>query len=191
LLPAAGFIQHRIKTPVRVRCPVPVETRFSKRPFALRQRRSTFRRTSAAGSTFLACIFETIPKFSLARSVLNSRPRLAFLWPLRGTIDALNPLPGPIPELHACAQTSAPRRDFSIPSARSAQPDPNREGLPLRVARSSFAPRRARIITYHFARRIIVPEPPATAPSRHSPSTGSSQAPPSSTSRSMPADQNR
>jgi peptide/nickel transport system permease protein len=29
LLPAAGFIQQRIKAPVRVRCPVPVETRFS------------------------------------------------------------------------------------------------------------------------------------------------------------------
>jgi len=55
-----------------------VETRFSIRPFALRQRRSTFRQTPAAGSTFLACIFETIPKFSLARSVMNSRPRLAF-----------------------------------------------------------------------------------------------------------------
>jgi hypothetical protein len=81
LLPVAGFIQPRIKAPVRVRCPVPVETRFSIRPFALRQRGSTFRRTSAAGSTFLACIFETIPKFSLARSVPNSRPRLAFLWP--------------------------------------------------------------------------------------------------------------
>ena len=78
LLPVAGFIQPRIKAPVRVRCPVPVETRFSIRPFALRQRRSTFRRTSAAGSTFLACIFETIPKFFLTRSASSSRPRLAF-----------------------------------------------------------------------------------------------------------------
>jgi hypothetical protein len=81
LLPTAGFIQQRIKALVRVRCPVPVETRFSIRPFALRQRRFTLRQTSAAGSTFLACIFETIPKFFLARSVSNSRPRLAFLWP--------------------------------------------------------------------------------------------------------------
>ena len=78
MLPAAGFIQLRIDALVRVRCPVPVETRFSIRPFALRQRRSTLRQTSAAGSTFLACIFETIPKFSSARSVPNSRPRLAF-----------------------------------------------------------------------------------------------------------------
>lgn len=81
LLPAAGFIQPRINAPVLVRCPVPVETRLSIRPFALRQRRLTFQQTSAAGSTFLACIFETIPKFSLARSVPDSRPRLAFLWP--------------------------------------------------------------------------------------------------------------
>jgi hypothetical protein len=78
LLPTAGFIQQRIKALVRVRCPAPVETRFSIRPFALRQRRSTLRQTSAAGSTFLACIFETIPKFFSARSVSNSRPRLAF-----------------------------------------------------------------------------------------------------------------
>jgi hypothetical protein len=126
LLPAAGFTQRRINAPVRVRCPVPVETRFSIRPFALRQRRSTFRRTPAAGSTFLACIFETIPKFSLARSVSNSRPRVAFLWPTRGTIHARHPLPSPLSELSACTQTSAPRRDFSIPSARSAQPDSKR-----------------------------------------------------------------
>jgi hypothetical protein len=82
LLPGAGFTLRRISAPVRVRCPVPVETRFSIRPFALRQRRLAFQRTSAAGSTFLACIFETIPKISLARSVPNSRPRFGFLWPL-------------------------------------------------------------------------------------------------------------
>ena len=78
LLPAAGFIQQRINARGRVRCPVPVETRLSIRPFALRQRRFTFRRTSAAGSTFLACIFETISRLFLARSVTNSCPRLAF-----------------------------------------------------------------------------------------------------------------
>jgi hypothetical protein len=38
----------------------------------------TLRSITTAGSTFLACIFETIPKFSSARSVSNSRPRLAF-----------------------------------------------------------------------------------------------------------------
>src|ERR1700733_12745529 len=130
LPPRAGFIQPRIKAPVRVRCPVPVETRFSMRPFALRQRGSTFRQTSAAGSTFLAYIFETIPKFSLARLVSSPRPRLAFLWPLRGTFLALNPLPVPTPELSVCTQTSAPRQDFSIPSDRSAQPDSKRRGLP-------------------------------------------------------------
>jgi hypothetical protein len=36
------------------------------------------RHSNLAGSTFLAYIFETIPKFSLARSVSSSRPRLAF-----------------------------------------------------------------------------------------------------------------
>jgi len=41
-------------------------------------------------------------------------------------------LPSPISELSVCTQTSAPRRDFSIPSDRSAQPDSKRRGLPLR-----------------------------------------------------------
>src|ERR1035437_7072126 len=53
-------------------------------------------------------------------------PRPAFLWPIRGAINARHPLPIPLPELSACRQASAPRRDFSIPSARSAQPDSKR-----------------------------------------------------------------
>ena len=142
LLPATGFIQLRIDALVRVRCPVPVETRFSIRPFALRQRRSALRQTSAAGSTFLACIFETIPKFSSARSVSNSRPRLAFLWPfearsplatrcrfhLRNSTSVVRPplpvrisqslrivAPSPIPNVKACLCESP---DFpSLPAA--------------------------------------------------------------------------
>jgi hypothetical protein len=81
LLPAAGIARRRIKAPVHVRCPVPVETRFSIRPFALRQRRSTFRRTSAAGSTFLACIFETIPKLLPGPFGFELPPPFGFLWP--------------------------------------------------------------------------------------------------------------
>ena len=84
---------------------------------------------------------------------------VGFFMAVRGAINARNPLSCPISELSVCTQTSAPRQDFSIPSDRSAQPDSKRRGLPLRVARSSFAPRRARIITYRFARRIIVPDP--------------------------------
>ena len=137
---------------MRVRCPVPVETRFSIRPFALRQRQSTFRRTPAAGSTFLACIFETIPEFSLARSVL-SRPVPVWLFCIWLACEARSMPTSPVSSSHpgnssACTQTSAPRQDLSIPSDRSAQPDSKRRGLPLRVARFSFAPRLARIITY-------------------------------------------
>jgi hypothetical protein len=81
LLPATGFTRHRIKAPVRVRCPVPVETRLSIRPFALRQRRSTFRQISAAGSTFLACIFEAIPKLLPGPFGFELPPPFGFLWP--------------------------------------------------------------------------------------------------------------
>jgi hypothetical protein len=142
LLPAAGFIQQRINAPVRVRCPVPVETRLSMRPFALRQRRSTFRRTSAAGSTFLACIFETIPKFPrpvrfrtpvrvrlfygrcAVRSLLSTRCR----FPFRNSASVLRPplpvgisqslrlvAPSLIPNVEACLCESP---DFpSLPAA--------------------------------------------------------------------------
>jgi len=44
----------------------------------------------------------------------------------RGTIIACCPLPSPISELSVCCQASAPRRDFSIPSAQCAQPDSKR-----------------------------------------------------------------
>jgi len=47
-----------------------------------------------------------------------------------GAIRARNPLPIPISELSVCTQTSAPRQDLSILSARSAQPASKRRGLP-------------------------------------------------------------
>jgi hypothetical protein len=53
----------------------------------------------------------------------------------RGAIYARYPLPIPIPELSACPQASAPRRDSSIPSARSAQPD----SIPSDPANSPFS----------------------------------------------------
>jgi hypothetical protein len=79
-LPAAGFRRLRISAPVRVRdFPFPVEARLSMRPFTLRRRRLTLRPVPAAGSTLPACIFETILKPGLARSVSRSRPRFGFL----------------------------------------------------------------------------------------------------------------
>ena len=48
------------------------------RPFPLLQRRSALRQIPAAGSTFLAYIFEAALEFQLARSAPRSRPRLAF-----------------------------------------------------------------------------------------------------------------
>ena len=48
------------------------------RPFPLLQRRSALRQIPAAGSTFLAYIFEAFLKSQLARSAPRSRPSLAF-----------------------------------------------------------------------------------------------------------------
>jgi len=60
LLPAAGFVQLRIDAPVRARKPLPIEARFSMRPFILRRRGLALRPVPAAGSTLPAYIFETI-----------------------------------------------------------------------------------------------------------------------------------
>jgi len=143
-LPAIGFIQLRIDAVVRVRYFFPVETRLSMRPFALRQRRLTFRSVSAAGSTLLACIFKAIPK-SPPGPFGRALPPPGWLFvAAQGTIRMRNPLPGPISELPICDQASAPLQDLSILPARSAQLDSKQKSLPLRVARSSFAPRCAR-----------------------------------------------
>jgi len=48
------------------------------RPFTLLQRSPALRQIPAAGSTFLAYIFEAALEFRLARSASHSRPRLAF-----------------------------------------------------------------------------------------------------------------
>jgi hypothetical protein len=50
-------------------------------------------------------------------------------------------LPVPASGLTACLRTFTPLQDLSILRDRSTTPEPNRRSLPLRVARSSFAPR--------------------------------------------------
>jgi len=60
---------------------VPVEACFSMRPFTLLQRSLALRRVPAAGSTLLACIFETTLESPLARSASHSRLRPAFCSP--------------------------------------------------------------------------------------------------------------
>jgi len=116
----------------------PVEASFSIRPFTLLQRRLILRSAPAAGSTFLAYIFETIHKFELSPFGLAFPPSRCLFVALRGAINTLNPLPNPIPELSRCLQAFTPLWDLSIPRDHSARPDSNRRSLPLRVARSSF-----------------------------------------------------
>jgi hypothetical protein len=124
--------------------PVSVEACFSIRPFALRQRQLTFRSVTAAGSTLPAYIFEAIPKSTLDPFGFALPPPPGFLFALRGTFNVRNPLPSPTSKLSACDQAFAPLQDLSIPRARSARLDSKQRSLPLRVARSSFAPRCAR-----------------------------------------------
>jgi hypothetical protein len=128
------------------------------RPFTLRQRRLILRPVSTAGSTLPTCIFEVIPKSSPGPFGSALPPPLWLFVALRGTFDVRNPLPSSISEFPGCPQVAAPLRDLSIPPDRSAQPDFNQRGLPLRVARFSFAPRYARNNHLSPAQRINVPD---------------------------------
>jgi hypothetical protein len=128
------------------------------RPFTLRQRRLILRPVSTAGSTLPTCIFEVIPKSSPGPFGSALPPPLWLFVALRGTFDVRNPLPSSISEFPGCPQVAAPLRDLSIPPDRSAQPDFNQRGLPLRVARFSFAPRCARNNHLSPAQRINVPD---------------------------------
>jgi hypothetical protein len=127
----------------RSSAPFPVEACFSMRPFTLRQRLRTFRSTAATGLTLPACIFKAIPKLFQARSASRSRPRRTFCPPceVRSTHAARCLVP--FRKLAACLPASAPLQDLSILRDQSALPSSRRFGLPLRVARSSFAPQRA------------------------------------------------
>jgi hypothetical protein len=146
-LPAAGFARLRIDAPVRVRYSVPgrslpLDTAFRSPPTKAYLSINPHGWVNAPG-LYLRSDSETL--LDPFGYVLPSP--CGFFVASRGTIHARNPLPSSIPKLSACLRTFAPLQDLSILPARSARPDSNRRSLPLRVARSSFAPRRVEIIS--------------------------------------------
>ena len=119
------------------------------RPFTLLQRSLTLRRPPAAGSTLLAYIFEIVLGPRLTRSASHSRPRPAFFRPAgldRCELPVANFI---VPELSVCPQAATPLQDLSILRDPSTQLVSTRKSLPLRVARSAFAPRDVAIMNYH------------------------------------------
>jgi hypothetical protein len=127
--------------------PLPVEARFSMRPFTLRRRKLAFRPVPAAKSMFPAYIFKTIRE-TFTRPVRSHAP--APVWPFIASRDAFtarNPLLSSASRFSVCLRAAAPPQDLSIPRVRSTQLDSNRRSLPLRVARSSFAPHSAKILS--------------------------------------------
>ena len=108
-------------------CPlsVPVEACFSMRPFTLLRRSLALRQVPAAGSTLLACIFETALESPLVRSASHSRPRPAFCSPGRARSLRVARCQLTIPEPSACLRTSAPLQDFSILRDHSTLPVDN------------------------------------------------------------------
>jgi len=101
------------------------------------------------------------PKPVRSRAPVPVRPFIAS----RDTIHARDPLPGSTKRFSVCLQAAAPLQDFSILKDRNAQPDSNRKRLPLRVARSSFAPRFALIF-------LVPPRNGSTFQIRYFPSVG-------------------
>jgi len=87
---------------------IPVEARFSMRPFTLQHRRLALRPIPDTASTFLACIFETILRSDLARSAPHSRPRSVFCDLARRDLRA-----EPVARLDLRTYSSSP--DFSSP----------------------------------------------------------------------------
>jgi hypothetical protein len=84
---------------------------------------------------------EANPRPVRSRTPVPVQPFLAS----RDPIIIRNPLPGLTNRFPVCLRAAAPLQDLSILRDRNAQPDSNRERLPLRVARSSFAPRLAKM----------------------------------------------
>ena len=124
----------------------PIEARFSMQPFALRRRGPILRLDPVTGSTLLAYIFKAILKPTPQPVRLpNSRSRPAFLLPreIRSTPETR--CRSQTSGLPACLRAATPLQDISILRDQSAQPDSIQECLPWRVARSSFAPRLAKM----------------------------------------------
>jgi hypothetical protein len=98
----------RINALVRARKSIPVEARFSRRPFALRQRLRTLRSIPTAASMFPACVFKAILKSSWTRSVPRSRPRFAFYCVTR-CVHSMKPVARPnFRTLHSSSNLHSP-----------------------------------------------------------------------------------
>jgi hypothetical protein len=123
---------------------VSVEAHFPMRPFARRQRRLIFRSASAAGSTFLACIFEVIPESTLSPFGLALPSPVSFLSPLGARSTHSTRCQVRLRNSAPVDFVSTPLQDLSILRDHSAQLNSRRESLPLRDARFSFAPRGAK-----------------------------------------------
>jgi len=167
LLPTTGFIRLRITALVRVRAfYVPVETRFSMRPFALRQRQLIFRSASAAGSTLLAYSFETVLKSSPDPFGTALPPPASFFSPsgVRSTYET---------RCQVRFQNSPPVIKLPLPSRTSRSLGlvalnliPNREVCLCEQPDLPSLPAALEIITYSPAPRINAPVRVRFLPSR-------------------------
>ena len=122
---------------------LPVEARFSMRPFAQQYRGLASRPIPATASTLLAYIFETILRSESGPfGYLTPAPARLFTTS-QGAIYARNPLPHPISGLMIRLVNywlpSRTSRSFGIKTIAHLEP----QSVPLQVARSSFAPRSA------------------------------------------------
>lgn len=177
MLPAPGVSRLRIKAPIRARHPVPVETRFSMRPFARQRREPAFQLVPAAKSLPLACIFDAIRKLRRTRSVLHSRPHPAFylLGEARSTRKTRCPIP--FPDFPAVSRPPLPSRTSRSFGIKALNPVPTRKAyfcelpdLPSLPAPRKFlrSPRNGSLFRIrYFPPSLLSLEPLGTNPIMH------------------------
>jgi hypothetical protein len=138
---------------------IPIEARFSMRPFALQFRELASRPIPATASTFPAYIFETILRSDPARSAPHSRPRSVFCDLARRDQHA-KPVAVPDPGTHDSSSNISSPPGSLDPSGSKLQSDVRTMKLTL-AGRPIFlpSPRRGNNFTHHSALRIIGPDP--------------------------------
>ena len=138
---------------------IPVEARFSMRPFALQHRGLVSRPIPVAASTFPAYIFEAILRSDPARSAPHSRPRLAFCS-LAGHDRRTEPVARPNLRTHGSSSNLGSPSGSLDPSGSKPQPDLPTVKLTLAGCPIFLrSPQRGNRFIHHSALRIIVPDP--------------------------------
>ena len=138
---------------------IPVEARFSMRPFAQQRRGLVSQPIPETASTLPACIFETIFRSDPARSAPHSRPRSAF-YGLSGHDQHAEPVAQSDLKTHNSSSSAGSPPGSLDPSG--SKPSTRLRTMKLTLAGCPIflhSPQRSNNFIHHSALRIIVPDP--------------------------------